>query len=322
MNKIDIAILGLGNIGGGTWQVLEINKELITKRTGIEFNVKRILEKDVDRKRDFEVPKDLFTQDPNDIFGDPDIKIVIELLGGIGFATDMMLQAMKAGKHVVTANKAAIAANFEELSQTACSSGVEFLFEASVGGGIPILNALTTVLVANDYQEITGILNGTTNYILTKMSEEGRAYDDVLKEAQEKGFAEADPTADVEGEDAANKLSILISLLFGKRVPPQDIPTTGITKITSADIADADKQNCVIKLVASAFFDDAGELKYYVQPSYINKNHPLAGVKNEFNAIFVKGNVVDDLMFYGKGAGPLPTGSAIMGDVIEIAKRL
>jgi len=229
---------------------------------------------------------------------------------------------LKAGKHVVTANKAAIAANFESLTGTAEEMGVKLRYEASVGGGIPILNALTTALTANEYTEVMGILNGTTNYILTKMTDEGRAYDDVLKEAQEKGFAEPDPTGDVEGEDVANKLSILMSLMFDERVLPTDIPTKGITEITADDIAEAEKEGCVIKLVASAFYDSDGKLNYFVNPSFINKNHPLAGVSNEFNAIFVKGNAVDDLMFYGKGAGPLPTGSAIMGDVIEIAKDI
>ena len=322
MKKINLAILGLGNIGGGTWQVTEMNRELIRDRSGIDFNVKWILEKDVDRERAFVVPRELFTQNPDDVFGDPDVDIVIELLGGIGFATDMMLRAMDAGKHVVTANKAAIAANYEQLTGAAEKNGVMFRFEASVGGGIPIINSLTTALIANEYTEVMGILNGTTNYILTKMTEEGRAYDEILKEAQAKGFAEADPTADVEGEDVANKLSILMSLMFGVRVHPHDIPTKGITDITAKDIEDAARDGCVIKLVATAFKDEKGKMTYYVSPSFINKNHPLAGVSNEFNAIFVKGNAVGDVMFYGKGAGPLPTGSAIMGDVIEIAKLI
>jgi homoserine dehydrogenase len=322
LKRINLAILGLGNIGTGTYKTLAMNRELILSRTGLDFEVTRILEIDVDRDRGIDIPREIFTQQPGDIFDDPGVDIVIELLGGIEFATDMMLKAIRAGKHVVTANKAAIAANYDELLSAAKENGVLLRFEASVGGGIPILNALTTALIANEYQEIMGILNGTTNYILTKMTQEDLPYDIVLKEAQEKGFAEADPTADVEGEDVANKLSILMSLIFGKRVHPKDIPATGITNITKQDIEEADREGCVIKLIASAFKDDAGEVSYFVQPTYINKNHPLAGVNHEFNAVFVKGNAVGDLMFYGKGAGPLPTGSAVMGDVIEIGRTI
>jgi homoserine dehydrogenase len=279
------------------------------------------LEKDVDRERDITVPKEIFTQNPDDIFTDPDIEIVIELLGGIEPATSFMLSALNSGKHAVTANKAAVAANYEALTDAAAKNNVMFRFEAAVGGGIPILNALTTALLANEYEEIMGILNGTTNYILTKMTEENLPYEDALREAQAKGFAEADPTADVEGEDVANKLSILMSLAFGKRILPHDIPTAGITKITKEDIEAAKADGCVIKLLASAYKRD-GEVSCFVQPTFLNKEHPLASVGNEFNAIFVKGNAVDDLMLYGKGAGALPTGSGVMGDVIEIGRAI
>ncbi|MBK5246973.1 MAG: homoserine dehydrogenase, partial [Peptostreptococcaceae bacterium] len=232
-----------------------------------------------------------------------------------------MLEAMKHKKHVVTANKAAVAANYDLLVNTARENDVEFRFEASVGGGIPILNALTTVLGANQFEEILGIVNGTTNYILTQMTDFGLNYEDVLKTAQEKGFAEADPTADVEGFDVANKLSILMSLIFNVRVAPEDIPTLGISQITKSEIDDAKEKGCKIKLIASAKMAN-GKLEYFVKPTLIPNDHPLAGVNNEFNAVFVKGNAVDELMFYGKGAGPLPTGSAIMGDVLEIAKAI
>lgn len=321
MKRINIGLLGLGNIGTGTYKTLEMNKAHISNKTGIEFNITKILEIDVERDRGITVQREAFTQNVQDIWDDPEIDIVIELLGGIEPATTFMLDAMNSGKHVVTANKAAVAANYEALAEAAKKNKVMFRFEASVGGGIPILNALTTALLANEYEEIIGILNGTTNYILTKMTEEDLEYDDVLKEAQAKGFAEADPTADVEGHDVANKLSILMSLIFDKRVKPEDIPTTGISKITKQDIADADAKGCVIKLVATASIKD-GEVEYTVQPTLLNKDHPLASVGNEFNAVFVKGNAVDDLMFYGKGAGPLPTGSAVMGDVIEIGRAI
>jgi homoserine dehydrogenase len=323
MNKelINIGLMGFGNIGTGTYTTLEMNRDLIRKRTGIDFEITKILEKDVDRKRDIVVSKDKFTQDPDDLFSDPDIDIVVELLGGIQPATDFMLRAMEHGKHVVTANKAAVAANYDILREAAEKNKVMFRYEASVGGGIPILNALTTALRANSFIEILGILNGTTNYILSQMTDFGLEYEDVLKVAQEKGFAEADPTADVEGIDVANKLSILISLVFGIRVPPASIPTEGITKITKDDIKRAAKTGNKIKLIATAKKEN-GNLTYSVRPTLIPLSHPLAGVNNEFNAIFVKGNAVDELMFYGKGAGPLPTGSAVMGDVIEIGTAI
>lgn len=318
---INIGLLGLGNIGTGTYKTLEMNSAQIARQTGLDFKITRILEKDVDRERGITVSKTLFTQEPSSIFEDPEIDIVIELIGGIEPASTFMMEAMNHGKHVVTANKAALAANYERLTAAAQDNHVMLRFEASVGGGIPILNALTTALLANEYEEIMGILNGTTNYILTKMTEENRPYDEVLQEAQRLGFAEANPTADVEGGDVANKLSILMSLIFGKRVLPEDIPTTGITQITKADIDSAAEEGCVIKLVASAFMRN-GELNYFIQPTLLNKEHPLASVNNEFNALFVKGNAVGDLMFYGKGAGPLPTGSAVMGDVIEIGRAI
>ena len=321
MNTIKVGLMGFGNIGTGAYKTLEMNKATIAKNAGVNIEITKILEKDIDRKRDVTVSKDQFTQNPNDIFMDPEISIVIELLGGIEPATSFMLEAMKHKKHVVTANKAAVAANYDLLVKTARENDVEFRFEASVGGGIPIINALTTVLCANQFDEILGIVNGTTNYILTQMTDFGLNYEDVLKTAQEKGFAEADPTADVEGIDVANKLSILISLVFSVRVAPEDIPTLGISKITKAEINDAKEKGCKIKLIASAKMID-GTLEYSVKPTLIANEHPLAGVNNEFNAIFVKGNAVDELMFYGKGAGPLPTGSAIMGDVMEIAKSI
>jgi len=321
MKTINVGLLGLGNIGTGTYKVLEMNRKQIESNAGVSIKITRILEKDVNRKRDITVSPDLFTQNPDDIFLDPSIDIVIELLGGIEPASSFMLRAMGNGKHVVTANKAAIAANFDAFMEAAKRNRVMFRFEASVGGGIPILNALTTALLANEYDEILGIVNGTTNYILTQMTEYGLDYEDVLKTAQEKGFAEADPTADVEGHDVANKLSILISLVFGVRVPPQEIPTAGITRITKEDIRLADQFGYKIKLLATAR-RIANQLECHVQPAFVPKDHPLASVNNEFNAIFVTGNAVDNLMFYGKGAGPLPTGSAVMGDVIEIAKAI
>ncbi|MDR1798006.1 MAG: homoserine dehydrogenase [Clostridiales Family XIII bacterium] len=319
MKQVNIGLLGLGNIGTGTYKALEMNREHIERTTGLNLQITKILEIDTEKDRGIFVEPAKFTQDPEEVFADPGIRIVIELLGGVEPATGFMVKAMQAGKHVVTANKAALAENYEILTGAAREHGVSLRFEASVGGGIPLIAAITQSLAANEFTELQGILNGTTNYILTKMQTQGASYGDVLAEAQAKGFAEADPTADVCGHDVANKLSILLSLVFGERVKPGDIPTTGITDITKEDIEEAASQGCVIKLLASASRTPDG-LVYFVQPSWVNKDHPLARVNNEFNALFLKGNAVDDLTMVGKGAGPLPTASAVLGDVIEIAK--
>lgn len=322
MKEIKIGLLGLGNIGTGTYKSLEMNRELIEKELGAKVNITKILEKDIDRERDISVTREQFVSDPDEIFKDPEIDIVIELLGGIEPAATLMETAMKNGKHVVTANKAAVAANYPRLTKAAEDNNVQFRFEASVGGGIPVLTALDGPVRSNKYTEVLGIVNGTTNYILYMMSEEGLDYETALKDAQAKGFAEADPTADVEGIDAANKLSILMALMFDKYVKPGDIPTTGITHIDKAKIEEAKAQDCVIKLIAHATLRDDGELDYEVRPTFIKNYHPLAGVLKEFNAVYIKGNLVGKLMFYGPGAGPLPTGSAVMGDVMEISKAL
>lgn len=322
MKTIKIGLLGLGNIGTGTYKTLEMNKAEIEKAVGSNVEIVKILEKNVDLDRGIDVPKEKFTQEPDDIFKDPEIDIVIELLGGIEPASSFMLAAMENGKSVVSANKAAIAANYQKLIETAKANNVIFKYEASVGGGIPILGTLTGPLCANKFEEVMGIVNGTTNYILTKMTVEGLDYAEVLKDAQAKGFAEADPTADVEGIDAANKLTILMALMFDKYVAPQDIPTTGISKITKDDIEAARAEGCTIKLIAHAKKLENGEVEYKVAPMRLDNSHPLASINNEFNAVFVTGNAVDDVMFYGKGAGPLPTGSAVLGDVIEISKLI
>lgn len=318
MKTINVGLLGIGNVGGGAYQILGMNAEKIEKAVGAKVNVTKILARDKNKKREGICPE-MITDDPDEIINDPEIDIVVEVLGGVEPAATFMLDAMKAGKHVVTANKAAVAARYDELVKTAKENNVEFRFEASVGGAIPVLNAITTVLKGNEITEIMGIVNGTTNYILTKMTDLGLPYEDVLKEAQELGFAEADPTADVEGHDVANKLCILMALAFDKFVAPEDIPTKGISRITAADIEEAKAAGEKIKLIAHAKLED-GNLTYSVAPKRLPNTHPLAGVSNEFNAIYVTGNAAGELMFYGRGAGPLPTGSAVVGDIMEIAK--
>ncbi|MCI8609334.1 MAG: homoserine dehydrogenase [Firmicutes bacterium] len=318
MKTLKIGILGLGTVGGGTYTILTKNKEIIEKRTGCDVQVARIL----DRFQKPDVPEYLYTEDPDDVLTSKDIDLVIETLGGIEPACSFMVQAMKHGKHVVTANKAAVAANYELLTKTAKENNVKFLYEASVGGGIPVLTAMQNALQGNNFLEVMGIVNGTTNYILTKMTEDGADYGEVLKDAQAKGFAEADPTADVEGIDVANKLSILIALAFDQYIPPTEIPTTGISAITKADIDAAAAEGCKLKLIAHATLNPDGTVKASVAPEKIANTHPLAGVSNEFNAVYITGDMVDEVMFYGKGAGALPTGSAIVGDIISVAKSL
>lgn len=317
MKRVNIGLLGLGNIGTGTYKVLEMNRDTIQKALGLEVEITRILETDTARDRGIYVDPDKFTQDPKDIFQDPTIEIVIELLGGIEPATSFMLSALNSGKSVVTANKAAVAANYLVLKEAADKNNVEFRYEASVGGGIPVLKVMTSVLRANEFSEVLGIVNGTTNYILTQMTDNNLPYETALKTAQELGFAEADPTADVEGIDAANKLTILTALAFGDYIPPENIPTKGITSVTPENIQTAKAAGNKIKLIAKVSKEN-GKLTTSVAPMELPMDHPLCGVNNEFNAIFMTGNAVGELMFYGKGAGPLPTGSAILGDVMDI----
>jgi len=320
MKKVKIGILGLGTVGGGTYDILKMNKELITKRTGVDYEVSKVLEINMKAIEAHGVDKAIVTQDVDEVLTSPDVDIVVESLGGVEPSTSFMLKAMEHGKSVVTPNKAAVAANFDKLMATAKKNNVQLRIEACVGGGIPALTAITEALAGNRFTDVMGILNGTTNYIMTKMGDEGLAYEDVLKDAQAKGFAEADPTADVEGIDVANKLSILMALAFDKYIPPSEIPTVGITGVTMDDIAAAKAQHCKIKLIAHASMSEDGKLTYDIKPTEIPESHPLAGVSNEFNAIYVTGNAVDEVMFYGKGAGALPTGSAIVGDIIAIMK--
>lgn len=317
--KLKIGLLGLGTVGSGTYRMLCTNEQIITSTTGVSIEVSKILVHDKTKKREVDIPQELLTENPDDILKDPSIDVVVEVLGGMHPAYDYMMEALKNKKHVVTANKEVIAKKGEELTNVSLANKVMLRYEASVGGGIPILNAISTSLQANEFNQIVGIVNGTTNYILTQMTENGLAYEDALHDAQAKGFAEADPTADVEGIDAANKLSILISTAFGLRVRPQDIPRKGITLITKEDIDFAQQFGYKIKLLAIAK-RYRSTLECHVQPAMIPANHPLATVNNEFNAIFAKGNAVDDVMLYGKGAGSMPTGSAVVGDLVEICR--
>ena len=320
MKKIRIAILGLGNVGSGVWNILHTNRNEIIKRSGYEIEIAKILVRDLNKDRGVEIPKGLLTSDIEEILNDEDIKIVVELIGGAGDAKDYMIRAMQAKKHVVTANKLVLANWGEELFSTAEREEVMFYYEASVGGGIPIIREINESLTANKIEQITGIINGTTNYILSKMTLEGMSFESALKEAQEKGYAEADPTSDVEGYDVVYKLAIMSSLAFGTRVHPDNIYREGISKVTSIDIEYAKKFGYVIKLLAIGKEED-NKLELRVHPSLVPATHPIANVNDAFNAIFIKGNAVGDLMLYGRGAGDLPTGSAVIGDIISILRN-
>lgn len=323
MKTIKIALLGIGNVGGGTAEILYNHKDKFKSITGKELEISHVLVRDLKKNRNSSFQdKMIFTDSMEEILNSS-VDIVVEALGGIEPASTYMIESMKAGKHVVSANKAAIAANFPLLSKVAEENNVEFLYEASVAGGIPILTAINDPLQSNNITEVMGILNGTTNYILSKMTDENLDYDVVLKSAQDMGFAEADPTADVEGSDVANKLSILIALSFGSYISPDLISTKGISHITMKEILEAKEQNKKIKLIGYAKKSSETEaVEAYVKPMTFTSEHPLYSVNNEFNAVYVKGDSVGELMFYGKGAGPLPTGSAVVGDIIKIAQKI
>ena len=315
---INIALLGYGTVGSGVVEVLETNRDSINKRAGEELNLKYVLD-----LRDFpgDPIQEKIVHDYEVIANDPEIQIVIEVMGGVEPAYTFVKRALESGKSVCTSNKELVAKHGAELLEIAREKNINFLFEASVGGGIPIIRPLNSSLTADEIDVITGILNGTTNYILSKMSDEGLDFDNVLKDAQDKGYAERNPEADVEGYDACRKIAILSSLAFGRQVDYEDIYTEGITKITAEDIKYAKAMGRSIKLLASS--KKVNDSFYaMVAPCMVPTSHPLYSVNNVFNAIFAHGNVLGDVMFYGSGAGKLPTASAVVADVVDAAKHL
>ncbi|MBE6047171.1 MAG: homoserine dehydrogenase [Clostridium sp.] len=319
MKKVKVALLGLGNVGRGVWNILKKNEEEIMKRSGCKVEVGKILVRNKNKDRGIDVPDELITTDFSEILNDDSIKIVVEVMGGIEPAREYIIASMSKKKHVVTANKMLLATDGDALYEKADKEGVMLNYEASVAGGIPIIQAINESLTANKIEELYGIVNGTTNFILSKMEVEGSKFEDVLKEAQEKGYAEADPTSDIEGFDAQYKLAILASLVFGTKIDSEKVYREGITKITDEDMKYAKSFGRVIKLLAIAK-DIDGKLELRVHPTMIPESHPLANVFDSFNAVFVKGNAVGDLMFYGRGAGELPTGSAVVADIISIVR--
>lgn len=319
MKNVKIALLGLGTVGCGVWNILHENGEEISKRSGYKVEIAKVLVRNANKARGANIPNEIVTTNFEDILNDDSIKIVVEVMGGIEPAREYMLKAMSKKKHIVTANKMLIATCGDEVFKKADEEGVMFNYEASVAGGIPIIQAVNESLTANKIQEIYGIINGTTNFILSKMELEGSNFDDVLKEAQEMGYAEADPTSDIEAFDSQYKLAILSALSFGSKIDVDKVYREGITKITDEDIEHAKNFKQVIKLLAIAKEVD-GRLELRVHPTMIPETHPLANVYDSFNAVFIKGNAVGDLMFYGRGAGELPTGSAVVSDVISILR--
>ena len=315
---VKVAVLGYGTVGSGVVEVIEKNQNMVAKKAGEELEVKYILD-----LREF--PGDPYEEkvihDVNVILEDPEVKIVCETMGGTGAAYKFTKAALEKGKSVCTSNKELVAKYGPELIKTAHDNGCNYLFEASVGGGIPIIRPLNYSLTAEKIEAITGILNGTTNYILTKMEKEGADFDAVLARAQEKGYAERNPEADVEGYDACRKIAILSSLMMGKNVDSEKIPTEGISKITPADFAYAKAAGRTIKLLARARVISENEVEAMVSPVMLDQENPLAMVSNVFNAILVKGNMLGEAMFYGKGAGKLATASAVVSDVIDCARH-
>jgi len=317
---INVGLLGFGTVGTGVVKLLSSNSHNYEQKVGAPIRIKTILVRNPEKVRAVNVDTRI-TTNIEDILNDKDIDVVIELMGGEQPAKEYIVQALKAGKHVVTANKDVMAKHGRELFAAAEENCVDLLFEASVGGGIPIIRPLKQCLAGNNIKEVMGIINGTTNFMLTKMTMEGLDYDTVLAEAQRLGYAESDPTADVGGLDAARKIAILASIAFGSRVTFDDVYAEGITDITTEDICYAGELGYTIKLLAIAKDSENG-IDVRVHPALIPCTHPLASVNNEFNAIFVKGDAVGETMFYGRGAGELPTASAVVADVIDVARDI
>lgn len=317
---VKIGLVGTGTVGGGCLDILSNHKQDFLRHFGIDLELTRVCSRDPQAAASRGL-QDIFTDDYHDIINDPDIDIVVELIGGTGVAKSVIVEALQAGKHVVTANKAIMATSGEEIMDLAEEMGLEIAFEASVGGGIPIIDPLKHSLIANRIDSIMGIVNGTTNYMLTRMDEDSLEYDAALKEAQERGFAEADPTADVDGLDAAAKIAILASIAFNSRVTMDQVFTEGIRRISPIDLANAHDSGYVVKLVAHARRGESG-IDVRVHPTMIPEDHQLATVNGVFNAIFVEGDAVGQTMFFGEGAGAGPAASAVMGDVLEVARHV
>ncbi len=318
MKEVVIGFLGCGNVGGGVWELLKGFAPEIAHRDHVSIRVKRVLVRDVTKARSCSVPPELLTTDPADVLYDPEISLVAEFMGGEQPATEYMLTAMKNGKTVVTANKVAVALNWHRLQAAAQQSRVGLYYEASVCGAIPIISTLMTPLQANRIDKLMGIINGTTNYILSRMYQYGEDYDLVLRDAQKLGLAEPNPASDVEGMDAAYKLSVMASLAFHARVPFKQVYREGITRVTAMDIACGKEMGYVLKLLAIAK-RDGSTIEVRVHPTFLPKDHPLSRVDGSFNAVYLHGHACKEMMLQGRGAGDMPTASAVVGDILQAA---
>lgn len=321
MKKVKVGLIGFGTVGSGVVKILQKNSKLIEKRMGAKIVLKRIVDIDVKTDRGVKLRPGILSTKADDVIKDPEIDIVMELIGGIEPAKTFILKAIQNGKHIITANKALLALHGDEIFRAAHRSGVDVNFEASVGGGIPLIRSIKEGLVANRIHSIFGILNGTSNYILSKMTDEGRSFKEVLREAQEKGYAEADPTYDIEGIDAAHKLAILIRLAFGTSIQFKEIFIGGISEITPLDIQFGREFGYRIKLLAITKTDQ-GKIEARVHPTLIPEGHLLSTVEGVFNAIYIKGDAIGPTLFYGQGAGQMPTGSAVVSDLVELGRNL
>lgn len=321
MKKINIGLIGFGNIGSGVVKILQQRKTLLAQKIGIEIIIKKICDKDIASKRDVVVDKNLLTRDAFEIINDPQIDIIVELMGGINPAKEFILAALKKSKHVVTANKALLAEYGNELFSEASERSRNIYFEASVGAGIPIIKSIKEGLVANKFSSIFGIVNGTSNYVLTQMSKQGCSFASAINQARDKGFAEKNPTLDIEGIDSAHKLVLLTYLAYGRIVKIKDIFIEGISQISSADIAYAKDLGYEIKLLAIAK-KEADQLEVRVHPTFLPANHLLSSVDGVFNAIYVSSDLAGDLMFYGPGAGQLAAASAVVSDIVDLTQDI
>lgn len=320
-DRVLVGIIGFGTVGTGTVRLLLENKELLTRRLGFPIKIKKIADIDIKRKRGLALPKGMLTTNADEIISDPEIDIVVELIGGIQPAKDFILKAIRSGKHIVTANKALLALEGNEIFDEAERVGVEIGYEASVAGGIPIIKVIKEGLIANRILSIYGIINGTSNYILTKMTDEGIEFKDALREAQKLGYAEADPTLDIEGIDSGHKLTILASLAYGIPLSFNKVYTEGITRITPQDIEFGGELGYKIKLLAIARCTNQ-EVELRVHPTMLPKEHLISKIDGVFNAIYVEGDAVGETLYYGRGAGDMPTGSAVVSDISGIAKNI
>ena len=320
-DRVRIGVLGCGNVGSALVRLIHEHADVIEARAGVPLEVTRVAVRDTSKDRGLPLPARCFTDDPGEVVGDPEVDIVVEVIGGIEPPRALIVEALMGGKPVVTANKELIASYGRELFETAEGAGVDILFEASVGGGIPLIRPLRESLAGDRIRRVMGIVNGTTNYILTRMADAGATFSDALDEAQRLGFAEPDPTADVDGFDAAAKAAIIASIAFGARVVTGDVYREGIRDITADDIQSAADLGYVVKLLAVAE-DLDGEVAVRVHPAMVPLRHPLASVRDSFNAVFIEGDAVGELMLYGRGAGGAPTASAVLGDLVDAAKNL